>query len=81
MILLSAYSPPLAKMTISILNKAHRGIHTSQLLKIKQRLPAMDFSGPKAPEDSFTIRRIDSAVAVAVDFNFNLFSSIVPCSS
>jgi len=40
----------------------------------------MDLSGPKAPDDSFTIWRIDSAVASAVDFDLRLFSSTVPGS-
>ena len=55
---------------------------TSQFSRIKQRPPATDLSGPKASADSLTPRRINLAVADAVDFQFDLFSSVEgPCST
>ena len=51
--------------------------HTSQFSRIKQRPPATDLSGPKALADSLTPRRSNLAVADAVDFQFDFFSSAV----
>ena len=50
------------------------GDRTSQLSKIKHRPPATDLSGPKASAESLTPRRINLAVADAVDFQFDFFS-------
>ena len=55
--------------------------HTSQLSKMKQRPPATDLSGPKASVESLTPRRSNLAVADAVDFQFDLFSSTAALGS
>ena len=49
--------------------------HTSEFSRIAQRPPKTDLSGGKASEDSFTVRRINLAVAGTVDFQFDPFSS------
>jgi hypothetical protein len=51
------------------------GDHTSQFSRMKQRPPATALRGPKASAESLTPRRSNLAVADAVDFQFDLFSS------
>ena len=61
---------------MSIADDERGGVgHTSQLSRIKQRLDATDFSGPKASEESLTPRRSNLVVADAVDFQVDFFSS------
>jgi hypothetical protein len=54
---------------------------TSQFSRMKQRPLATDLSGPKASEESLTPRRSNWAVADAVDFQFDFFSSGVTFGS
>jgi len=54
---------------------------TSQFSRIKQRPPATDLSGPKASAESLTPRRSNLAVADALDFQFDLFSSAAALGS
>ena len=57
------------------------GGRTSRFSRIKQRLPATDLRGPKVSAESLTRRRSNLAVADAVDFQFDSFSSAVALGS
>jgi len=55
--------------------------NTSQFSKIKQRPPAIDLSGGRASAESLTPQRSNLAVADAVDFQFDSFSSAAALGS
>jgi len=57
------------------------GDRTSQFSRIKQRPPATDLSGGKASAEFLTPRRSNFAVADAVDFQLDLFSSTATLDS
>jgi len=54
---------------------------TSQFSRIKQRPPVAALSGGKASAESLTPRRSNLAVADAVDFQFDFFSSAAELGS
>ena len=75
-ILLFARSLSLAKIPVRVMKTYVGERRTSQFSRIKQRPPATDLSGPNASAESLTPRRSNLAVANAVDFQFDFFSSV-----